>query len=140
MIQLMFIVSFVVLFIHIIFWRGMIFENIGEYLRKALPEFIQKPLFECPICMAPWHGMIILLIGKENHLWVINSWVEFVLVLFGSGGINAVLIYIIEQGKSINKTLNDMDCNCTKKLTEEEKSEERKKRISAHALPDNVIL
>lgn len=124
-----FIVAFTVLFIHITFWEGMIFESIGKLL-KSLPNYIRKPLYDCPICMTPWWGSVLLLIGQLNNLWHIHNWFEWIVILFAAAGINAVLIYIVDAGKAITKSLNESDCNCIKKETEEEKSVKRKERIS----------
>lgn len=135
MIGLIFIISFMVLFINVTFWEGMIFEGIGKQLKK-LPEFIQKPLFDCPICMAPWWGSGILLIGQLNKLWHVNNWFEWIVVVLAAGGVNTVLIYFIEQGKTINKVLNEYDCNCSKKdMVIQDKidkdTEARKKEVAA---------
>lgn len=50
-------------------------------------------------------------------------------ILFAAAGLTTVLIYLVNQGKALAKTLNESECNCTKKESEEEKSEKRKERI-----------
>lgn len=129
MIQLIFIISLTVLFLHVCTWEGMIFGSIGKLL-KSLPNYIRKPLYDCPICMSVWWGSIILYIGTITDAWYQPKLFEWILIVFSAGGINTVLIYVVDAGKALTKVLNESDCNCTKKLTEEEKSEKRKKRIS----------
>lgn len=131
MIETIFITALIVLFIYECTREGMIFESIGNKL-KPLPDFIKKPLYDCPICMVPWHGSLLIFIGNTANVWHVHNPVEWVFILFAGAGINTVLIYIIDQGKAITKSLNESDCNCTKRLTEEEKSEQRRKRIEQH--------
>lgn len=86
------IVAFVVLFLHATAWEGMIFGTIAE---KAFdwPEWIRKPLFECPICMAPWWGSLILVIfGLATGVWF--SWWQWAVILFVAGGINTLIVLI----------------------------------------------
>lgn len=45
----------------------MIFYELTNKLEKW-PEFIRKPLFECPVCMTPWWGTLIYLIGYFSGL------------------------------------------------------------------------
>lgn len=129
MIEIIIIISFIVLFIHVTLWPGMIFASIGEKL-KVLPEFIRKPLYDCPICMTPYYGSLILWMGNVSKVCRVHNPVQWIFILFAAAGVNTVLIYIVDAGKAITKALNDMDCNCTKKETEEEKSAKRKERIS----------
>jgi hypothetical protein len=109
----------------------MIFESIGERL-KVLPDYIRKPLYDCPICSTPWHGSLILWLGNINNIWQVHNPIEWIFILFSAAGINTVLIYIVDAGKAITKSLNEMDCNCTKKLTEEEKAQERRERLEEY--------
>lgn len=129
MIQLILIVALTVLFLHVCTWEGMIFGFIHSGL-KQLPDYIKKPIYDCPICMSVWWGSIILYIGTITDAWYQPKLFEWILIVFSAGGINTVLIYIVDAGKAIAKALNDSDCNCTKKETEEEKSAKRRERIS----------
>lgn len=59
---------------------GMIFGKLGKWLEKLLPEWAQKPLFECPPCMASlWGTMVFLLTGGGT----VVQGVVFVLALCG---------------------------------------------------------
>ena len=98
MIETSFIVALSVLFIHATTWEGMIFRSVYEQL-KHLPDWIKKPLYDCPICMAPWWGALMML---TFHL-VTGVWrkiLGWLLILFAAGGINTVLIYIVSYAKN----------------------------------------
>ena len=44
-------ISLIITAIHISMFDGMIFNFIRVWLEKVLPEWMQKPLFSCIICM-----------------------------------------------------------------------------------------
>ena len=71
------------------------------------PEWIKKPLFACPICMAWWHGLLILFIGYKADIFPPYGIVAQFLIISAAGGINAVLIYIISANKEEVKALKD---------------------------------
>lgn len=51
-----------------------IFGKIGDWGRKNLPEWVAKPTFDCPYCLASLHGtafFILFLWGYPVHLWLI---------------------------------------------------------------------
>lgn len=107
MIELTLIISLVVLFIHATTWEGMINEWVSRVLWHA-PPWIKKPLFDCPICMAPWWGsLILLLFGVFTDNWL-HPFI-WVITLFAAGGINTVLIYIISSDKEEIKVLKGED-------------------------------
>lgn len=81
------------------FWEGMIFEKIGDWLKERLPEYIQKPLFLCPICNAFWSGTAIYWI-----FWA-NDWKEWLLVCICAIGINAVIVNLINKIEAISENL-----------------------------------
>jgi hypothetical protein len=56
-------VSLFVVFIHLTFQDGEIFGFIGNYLSQNLPEKLHKPVFDCPICMTPWWGSLVMGVG-----------------------------------------------------------------------------
>ncbi len=128
MIATSFIVAFIVLFIHATFWEGMIFSFISEKL-KNLPEYIKKPLYDCPICQSPWWGSLIIFVGNTAGVWQVDNLVKWVFILFSAGGLNTIFIYIINQGKIISKTLDEYECDCTKKEDKDINRKERIKRV-----------
>lgn len=129
-----FITAFIVLFLHICTREGMIFSFVSALL-KPLPDYIKKPLYDCPICMTIWWGSLILFLGNLNSIWQVHNPIEWIFILFSAAGINTVLIYIVDSSKAITKSLNESDCNCTKKLSEEQKdisAIEREKRFQKY--------
>lgn len=97
MIETALIIAFVVLFLHATTWEGMVFQIVAEKLH-TLPEWMKKPLYDCPICMAPWWGSVILLLMCLHS----GDWLDplsWLLLVFAAGGINTVLIHIIEKAR-----------------------------------------
>ena len=46
-------ISFLTAGIYIAFnWPGMIFSDVASHLLRIFPDYITKPLFNCPYCMA----------------------------------------------------------------------------------------
>lgn len=59
-------------------WATMWYEGIFEFVRlwgeRRLPMKLQKPIFECPVCMTPWWGGIIYFLHSgltEEMPWVL---------------------------------------------------------------------
>lgn len=84
------IISFLVMFIWASMLEGMIFGKVREWFSN-LNAFYQKPLFDCPICMAPWYG--------TGLYWLIfgDSWKEWLLVIFIASGINTVYVKLFPE-------------------------------------------
>lgn len=90
MIEKSLIISLLVLSIHYTMQEEQIFERLGNWLRKILPEAIHKPVFDCFICMVPWHGSVLYWVipwhrigvtkGAEHDFW---QWAVFVVVAMG---------------------------------------------------------
>lgn len=95
MLQWIVIISLTVLFLHATTWEGMIFDKVSVWAFN-LPAFIKNPLFDCPICMAPWYGSIILAIADLTNSLPSLNWFKCILILFASAGLNVLLINIIE--------------------------------------------
>lgn len=106
MIETAFLIAFVVLFIHAAFWDGMIFGKLAEKMHHW-PSYLKKPMFDCPICMSFWHGLLILLIGRYTNTLPHYHWLQCIGMVFAAGGINTVLIYIINADKEVYKELKD---------------------------------
>lgn len=99
MLQLSFIISFIVMFLHATTRKGHIFGFIYEctWNWKGWKKKLKKPLFDCPICMTPWWGLLILLLMyyvgymefPDNRLRAV---LYAVLILFAAAGISTMLI------------------------------------------------
>lgn len=90
-------IAFVIQFIHALFWEGMIFGFIGAKLDNLLPSYIRKPLYDCPICMAPWWGSVILFFFSLAGIVQLPSAGLWVTTLLVTGGINVILSQIYKN-------------------------------------------
>jgi hypothetical protein len=84
------------------FWEKAIFGKVAAWLKKRLPEYLRKPLFECPICMVPWYGVPAYL-----FIWGWNK--ELILVIFAAMGINAIVVVIENKLQDIADELSGRD-------------------------------
>ena len=91
-----FITAFIVYFIKATTWKGMIFYEISLKLRGALPEKLRKPLFECPICMTPWWGILIYLAGYYLDIpeFAPLTLQRVIFTVFTAAGINTILLIV----------------------------------------------
>ena len=91
-----FIIAFMVYFIKSTTWKGMIFYPIAQKLHDALPEKLRKPLFECPICMTPWWGIVIYIIGHYTDLPEFGelTFQRVIFTVFTAAGINTILLIV----------------------------------------------
>lgn len=90
MLEQSFIIAFIVFGLHyIMYTHGMIFSFVADWAaRVKLPQYIDKPLYSCPICMVPWWGTAIY--------WAVwgNSVGEWIFVVICGMGINAVIVFL----------------------------------------------
>ena len=95
MIETAFIIAFIVYFIKATTWKGMIFYTLSEKL-ESWPETIKKPLYECPICMTPWWGIIIYLVGHYVGMPEFSELTIQILLftVFTAAGINTIFLII----------------------------------------------
>ncbi len=73
----------------------MIFHGIIERL-EWLPKKLKKPLFECPVCMTPWWGVAIYLIGHFAGLEEFDelSFRRLIFTVFAAAGINTLFLIL----------------------------------------------
>ena len=90
-----FIIAFIVYFIKATTWKGMIFHGVIEKL-EWLPKKLKKPLFECPVCMTPWWGVLIYLIGHYAGLEEFSelTFRRLVFTVFAAAGINTLFLIL----------------------------------------------
>lgn len=86
MISTVVIISLVVIFLHECTREGMILQVVQRWC-WGMPEFVKKPLFDCPVCMCIWWGWPIILLYDFHP---VNITQVFVL-LFASGGLTAIV-------------------------------------------------
>lgn len=53
------IISLLVLSIHYTMQEGEIFEGLGKWFERILPEPIHPAVFVCNVCMSPWYGSLL---------------------------------------------------------------------------------
>lgn len=106
MLEYIFTIAFMTLFLHASTWDGMINAWIPK-VTYNWPEWVKKPLYDCPICCAPWWGALILLLSHLTGSLPAFNWFQVVCILFGAGGVNTVLIYMISSDKELTKELKD---------------------------------
>jgi hypothetical protein len=68
--------------------EGEIFDFIPRWLHW-LPEKMKKPVYDCPVCMAFWHGAYLYVILNEDGNFY---WLRWLLTLIVSVGINAIIV------------------------------------------------
>lgn len=44
--------------VYCIFSPNYILGRVGDFMRNELPRWMAKPLFDCPPCMASFHGLM----------------------------------------------------------------------------------
>lgn len=86
MLEKSFIIALVVFGVYCIMMPGMIFGVIQEWAKKW-PEWVQKPVYNCCICMVFWWG--------TPFYWVLwgNSFFEWVVVILCGTGINGMISF-----------------------------------------------
>lgn len=89
------IVAFIVYFLKATTWKGMIFYELTEKL-EHWPEFVRKPLYECPVCMTPWWGIVIYFLGYLAGLpeFADISFQRILFTVFTASGINTVFLIL----------------------------------------------
>jgi hypothetical protein len=95
MIEFAFLISLMVIFLHVCTWEGMLLQRVPVWFWNA-PVWIKKPLYDCPVCMSPWWGSLIiavfgLLTGYWPHWWV------WICEVFVAGGISALFSSLLNR-------------------------------------------
>jgi hypothetical protein len=89
MIEQIIITSLLVFAIWATMWEEAIFDFVRIWGDKHLPKKLQKPIYDCPVCMGFWYGSAIYWL-----LWG-SGWVEWAVVVVAAMGLNAVLIKLM---------------------------------------------
>lgn len=59
MLERIVIISLIVFAIWYTMLDGEIFGKLGKWFGRVLPSWLHSPVFECPVCMAFWYGLIL---------------------------------------------------------------------------------
>jgi hypothetical protein len=86
MIEKIIITSLIVMAIWATMWEEAIFDFVRKWGEKNLSEKMQKPLYDCPVCMCFWYG------SAFYWLYYRNNRAEWLVVVIAAMGLNAVLV------------------------------------------------
>ena len=69
-----FIISLIVFAIWYTMLEGEIFGKVGAWFSRTLPGWAHSPVYECPVCMAPYYGTLIywLAFGYGVKDWLLT--------------------------------------------------------------------
>jgi hypothetical protein len=99
------IISIMVFAIWYLFLEDEIFGIVNKWFGRQ--KKWQKPLYTCPACMAPWWGTLIYFglhyAGIESFSNI--HWTNIVITVFGSLGLNAILLKLFGKDDQIIKEL-----------------------------------
>ena len=90
-------------------WYMFLEEEIFGFVTKTFgrDKKWQKPLYTCPACMAPWWGTLIYFglhyAGIESFSNI--HWSNILITVFGSLGLNAILLKLFGKDDQIIKEL-----------------------------------
>lgn len=86
------IIALLVLSIWYTFQSGEIFEGLGKWFEKHLPEQVHPAVFACNVCMSFWYGTLLYwLIPWQKLNLTVSNWLEWPVVIIGAMGINIVI-------------------------------------------------
>lgn len=93
MIQSAFIVAMACQFISSLFWPNMLLGGLKKKL-NFIPQVLYKPIFDCPICMTPYYGGLLMLLFQKDLTG------NVFLTLLTAAGINTVIVFIRKNSSS----------------------------------------
>jgi hypothetical protein len=92
MLEKLLIISLLVLSIWYTMREEQIFERLGKFFERVLPEQIHPAVFACNVCMTPWYGSVLYwLIPWQKVGLTVSNWLEWPLVIIGAMGINIII-------------------------------------------------
>lgn len=72
--------------------EGEIFEGLGKWFEKHLPERIHPALFACNVCCAPWYGSVLYWLIPWEKVGIMSSTlIQWPIVIIVAMGINIVI-------------------------------------------------
>lgn len=95
MIEKSIIIALLVLSIWYTMQDGEIFEGLGKWFERNLPERIHPAVFACPICMVFWHGGLLYWFVPWEKLGIVpttgNIW-QWLITIIAAMGISIVIV------------------------------------------------
>lgn len=89
MIEKIIIIAILVRAIHYTFQEGEIFGFVQEWFAN-MNEKLKQPIYDCAVCMSPWHGTYLYWIIWGAWLKT-GTWQEWLVVIIGAMGVNAAI-------------------------------------------------
>lgn len=88
---------------------GEIFDRLGRFLDRWLPEKMKSAVFECPICMFPYYGLpfysLALNYGRFSEMLAVDIAKELIVVLFAGIGAQVLFNGVLQGFLSIRNYL-----------------------------------
>jgi hypothetical protein len=86
------IISLLTLSIWYTFQEGEIFQGLGKWFEKHLPEQVHPAVFACNVCITPWYGTVMYWLIPWDKVGLTRSFLlEWPLVIIGAMGINIII-------------------------------------------------
>lgn len=82
MIQTVATIALSIIFIHALFWDGMLLGSLRRSWLTNLPLWVRKPLYECAVCMTSLWGTFAYLVMVPNPTFL--SYIGIILPVGGS--------------------------------------------------------
>lgn len=92
-----------------IFWEGMIFERIGNWMECNAPEWLWKPLGGCYICACMWIGTILYVVLYQSHTLTRPGVVDWFVTCVGAMGFNAAISQFVDKRHKVEIINEDED-------------------------------
>jgi hypothetical protein len=102
MVESTFIIAMAVFFLHVSTNEGMI----NHWVQKVAfnwPTWLKKIVFDCPICMSPYYGALLLWSGVLPS----SGWLQGAVICAAAGGINAVTVRLTQSWLPFEEDEND---------------------------------
>ncbi len=87
-----------IVFIHSLFFDGMLLAPLRRNYLSKLPLFFQKPLYSCIVCMTSIYGVICYAAGS---LFFHVGWVGLLPFLFSVGGILVLIRSVVGHAEDL---------------------------------------
>lgn len=86
------IIALIVLSIWYTMQENEIFEGLGKWFEKVLPERIHPAVFACNVCMTVWYGTLLYwLIPWQKLNLTVSNWLEWPVAIIVAMGLNIVI-------------------------------------------------
>ena len=88
--------------VNCVFAEGFIFERVGDWIADRVPQWVTKPLFDCPACMSSVHGTISFFIFNGDFM----LWPVFCVCVCG---VSYIILKFLKKNEHTEKDLRSSD-------------------------------